>query len=61
MWGEQNNLVTEFMTIAIGFIIALIFHLDIFACIAFALCLASVIMTVATWILTLSFYLRTKN
>lgn len=49
-WGEQNNFVTEIITIIIGAMVALIFHLPFFACIFLFLCIGSAFMMLFGWI-----------
>lgn len=50
IWGDQNNLSTEFITIIISIIIALIAKLSTFHVVCFALCLVETLMTIIGWI-----------
>lgn len=56
--GEQNGLVTEIFTIIVGLIIALIFKIPIFACIALALCIATLLLTIIGWISLLMYIIK---
>lgn len=49
-WGSQKNFNTEFITIVIGIIIALIFKLSIFPCVFLCLCIGSALLTVIGWV-----------
>ncbi len=60
LWGGQNNLNTEILTIIIGFIIASIFNLPVFPCVFLCLCVADVLLAVLGWLWALISYFRRR-
>ena len=50
IFGEQKNLITETLTIIISIIVALIIRANILNIIAFALCLATALLSIIGWI-----------
>ena len=56
--GGQNGFITEIFTIVVGLVIAVIFDVPIIACIAVALCIGSLAMTIIGWILFLFFLIK---
>ena len=56
IFGDQNNLVTEILTVIVAVIVALIRDANIFHYAAFALCVVSAVFTVIGWIFMLFAY-----
>jgi len=51
VFGEQNGFGTEFLTVFVGLIVAVVFKLDMFSVVAVALCIGSVAILIVPLVL----------
>lgn len=58
VWGDQNNLTTEIITVIVGIIVALIIGKPIIYFTCFILCVTDILMLVMGWIYMLLIYRR---
>ena len=61
VWGDQNNLNTEILTIIIGAVISSFTALTLLSGISIALCVGDVVMQIIGYVALLSFALRSKS
>ena len=58
IFGEQNNLTTEVLTVIVAIIVALIIDANILHTIVFAMCIVTAVFSILGWVLMLISYKR---
>ena len=54
IYGGQNNMITELCTCFIGAVVALIFKIEFFPCIAVAICYSELILVISSGVILFS-------